>query len=165
MSDSNIAVVQRLFRTVDEADFPHYRDTLLATRETGVTDFAAVAESLGELGRAQIELIDPDVVIDFSNAPTPFIGGDTFHGWEGWLRFWREWVEPWEAYSVAGSEWTAVGDHVFCDADMHVRGRGADIPVDVGQFQVWTLRDGKVVRFALYPSREEALAAMKAATE
>ena len=160
--DENIEAVKRLFETLDRADFPTLRDALLASRETGETDFAAVAESLGKVGRTQLELIDPEIVIDFTHAPTPFIGGDTFTGWEGWLRFWREWVEPWEDYAVSGSDWTAVGDHVYCESDMRVRGRGADIPVDVGQFQVWTLRDGRVVRFALYPSREEALAAIGA---
>jgi hypothetical protein len=162
--DRNIEAVQRLFETLDRADFSTLRDVLLATRERGNADFAVVAQSMGKVGQAQVELIDPEIVIDFSSAPTPFIDGDTFTGWEGWLRFWREWVEPWESYRVSGSEWAAAGDHVYCESEMRVTRRGAEIPVDVGRHQVWTLRDGKVVRFALYPTREEAFAAMGAAS-
>jgi hypothetical protein len=47
-------------------------------------------------------------------------------------------------------------------AHVHQWGRGkvSDAAVEESHWQVWTVRDGKVVRVALHPDREKALQAV-----
>jgi ketosteroid isomerase-like protein len=103
------------------------------------------------------EHFDPDVVWDTSASELP--GASIYHGHEGVVRFFRDWLETWTDYEVAAREYIDAGDAVvivFCQSGT---GRGSGVRVERDFFGVCDLRDLKVVSFRLYESREEALEA------
>lgn len=106
------------------------------------------------------EWIDPEVEIEigaFEGASALAGGGG--RGPEAWLRFWQEWLEPWEdlVFEAVSYE-DAPGDHVLVDAIVTARGRLGGVPVELSVCQLWGVRDGRVVRYAVHPTRELALA-------
>ncbi len=59
-----------------------------------------VMAALGEFGEFQEQVIDPEIVIDFSSfesALTPD-APERFRGWDGWMEMWRLWLGAWEDY-------------------------------------------------------------------
>ena len=78
------------------------------------------------------------------------------HGIYGLALFWREWVELWESYVYEMREYRDLGDWVLTINDAKARGRGG-IPVETPVFQLWRVRDGKIVVVRLFGSETEAL--------
>lgn len=50
------------------------------------------------------------------------------------------------------------GDHVLVPVQSLVRGVGSGVEVEVSLVDVWTISDGLVARYAVFPDREQALA-------
>ena len=65
----------------------------------------------------------------------------------------------WDARGAELGETIVGGDSVVARVHQWGRGRGSGATVDQSHWQVWTFRDGKVVRWTLHGDREEALAA------
>jgi ketosteroid isomerase-like protein len=51
------------------------------------------------------------------------------------------------------------GDRVFLAARFHARGRASGVEVDTRLYEVYTLRDGKVLRIDEYEHRADAVEA------
>jgi ketosteroid isomerase-like protein len=100
--------------------------------------------------------LDPDVELrEWPTAP----GAAIYHGVEGVKRAVDEWFESWEWMEVRIADIFEAGDHVIVTLDQRAKGRGSAIEVEITSFNVYTFRDGKVVRIALFTEREPALAA------
>ena len=99
--------------------------------------------------------MDPDVEWDASALGVFGVG----HGLYGLALFWREWVELWESYVYEMREYRDPGDWVLTINDAKARGRGG-IPVETPVFQLWEVRDGKIVTVRLFGSEAEALKAV-----
>src|SRR6476619_2099124 len=102
------------------------------------------------------ELVDPDVVIDLSrNVFNP----DVYRGYDGIERLVAGVDEMWERFELDVEEVLDGGDTIFTAT--RISGRGRDgVEVDMPLFQIWTIRDGKVVRMTGgYREREDALEA------
>jgi ketosteroid isomerase-like protein len=78
------------------------------------------------------------------------------------LELWRRWIEEWDQYSWIVSNWAEVGDHVIFDTEIHATGRSSGAEVTWKHCQVWTFRDGKVIRWCLFQDRAAALDAIEA---
>jgi ketosteroid isomerase-like protein len=113
-----------------------------------------VANSLG----VALDIYDPDFEIDASRVDMPGFG--VFHGLEGMRELWRAWIEAWERYSWMQSNWSEVGDHVIADVRIRATGKSSGADVVWDHCQVWTFRDGTVVRWLLANDRAEALKAV-----
>jgi hypothetical protein len=88
-------VVEGITNGFETVDSNHVREAL----ETHDSP-ADVLAALGEFGEFQEQVIDPEIVIDFSafqSALTPD-APETFHGWDGWMEMWRLWLGAWEDY-------------------------------------------------------------------
>ena len=81
------------------------------------------------------------------------------HGFYGLAVFWREFVEVWESYVYEMREYRDLGDWVLTVHDARARGRGG-IPVEAPVFQLWKVRDGKIMVVRLFASEAEALEAV-----
>jgi ketosteroid isomerase-like protein len=103
------------------------------------------------------EHFDPNVVWDTSTSELP--GASIYHGHEGVVRFFRDWLETWTDYEVATREYIDAGDGVVIVFRQSGTGRGSGVRVERDFFGVCDMRESKVVRFRLYESREEALEA------
>jgi ketosteroid isomerase-like protein len=100
---------------------------------------------------------DPNVVWDTSASELP--GASIYHGHEGVVRFFRDWLETWTDYEVATREYIDAGNAVVIVFRQSGTGRGSGVRVERDFFGVCDMRESKVVRFRLYESREEALEA------
>jgi len=105
---------------------------------------------------------DPDVrplhpEIEWDASAFPFAG--VTHGFYGLAGFWREFVEVWESYVYEMREYRDLGDWVLTVNDAQARGRGG-ISVEMKVFQLWQVRDGKIVIVRLFLSEAEALKAV-----
>ena len=72
--------------------------------------------------------------------------------------WWREWVETWESYVYEMREYRDLGDWVLTANDARARGREG-IPVEAPVFQIWNVRDGKIVIVRLFATEAQALKA------
>ena len=132
MSQENVDLVRRVYDAVTRRD----AETVLA-------------------------LYDPDVEWDMSRHPYGGLSDrGVYRGHDGLRRFWREWLEAWENYEDTVHELIDAGALVIAIVTTRARGRASGVVLELtGYAGVWTIRNGKVVRVAWFPSREEAFEA------
>jgi ketosteroid isomerase-like protein len=118
----------------------------------------AIPPDVADSFAAALDIYDPDFEIDTSGVDMPGFG--VLHGLEGMRQLWLRWIEEWERYSWTNSNWTEVGDHVMADVRIRATGKTSGVDVVWDHCQVWTFREGKVVRWLLANDRKEALEAV-----
>jgi ketosteroid isomerase-like protein len=69
------------------------------------------------------------------------------------------WKAEWDDYRVMPEEFVDMGDRVVVTVRLRGRGRGSGVEVDALFYDVYTLRDGKIVRMDQFTERSEALSA------
>ena len=127
-------------------------------------DFEAVAERVGgEMGAAQLDLIHPEIECDYAALGTQTVdSGPIFRGHAGWIQMWRAWLEPWESYEFGRRDIERIDDErALIDTLQIYRGRTSGAEVEIKQTGIWTARDGQLIRFVAFDTREEALAALE----
>jgi uncharacterized protein len=108
---------------------------------------------------AVLAMLDPEVEVF---AAPEFPNSGTFHGHDGYLRWVGEWLEAWDRFVIEVLEIEPVGDdHVVSLVHQRGRGRGSGIEVTQDVAFMWEVRDGRAVRFHLYPDRDAALAGVR----
>ena len=70
------------------------------------------------------------------------------------------WEAEWDEYEVFHEEFVDAGDQVVVATLLRGRGRGSGIEVEAHFYDVYTVRDGKIVRMDEFTSRAEALEAV-----
>ncbi|HEX2233337.1 MAG TPA: nuclear transport factor 2 family protein [Thermoleophilaceae bacterium] len=107
--------------------------------------------------RAGVSLYDPDVVLVLR---PEFPEAGTYRGPEEIRRYMREdFLRDLDEASIAGNEFLDAGDCVVVHVTQRGTGPGSRLPVAMSYYQVWTLRDGLVVRIESIRTRREALEA------
>jgi ketosteroid isomerase-like protein len=84
----------------------------------------------------------------------------TFHGPEGVVSSLTEWIEPWEEHHIEAEEFSEVGDQVLAVIHLTARGLGSGMEIDQRFFQVYAVRNGKIVRMVEFVTRAQALEAV-----
>jgi ketosteroid isomerase-like protein len=69
------------------------------------------------------------------------------------------WKSEWDDYELIPEEFADMGDCVIATVRLRGRGRGSGIEIDARFSDVYTLRDGKIVRMDQFTERSEALEA------
>ncbi len=80
-------------------------------------------------------------------------------GPQGFAEGWRDWLEPWESYSIEIEEVIDAGDDVVSLVRVQARTARDAVPVEHRPAAVWSVRDSKIVRVRFYLERDEALEA------
>ena len=106
--------------------------------------------------RAGTELYAPETVLVL-RPPLPEAG--TYHGPEAIGGYMRSFLEPWDEAIIVGEDFAAAGDRVLVRVHQQATGTGSGAPVEMRYFQVWTFRDGSVIRIESIQDRSEALEA------
>jgi len=75
------------------------------------------------------------------------------------LANYERWDEAWEGAETSLEEVLGHGDRVFVAARFHARGRASGVEVETRLYEVYTVRDGKVLRIDEFATRDEALEA------
>jgi ketosteroid isomerase-like protein len=142
-----------------------------------------VTDTPGTMSRENVELVrqllpspDVDLAALFRNedaitgvidAATPFLDPDvevvlgTFgpytYGPSGLRGAWLDWLEPWATYRTEIDQVIDAGDRVVVLVHDFGR-REVDAPeVDLFGANIWTFRDGKIMRLEFFPDRTVAL--------
>ena len=69
------------------------------------------------------------------------------------------WKAEWHDYRVIPEEFVDRGDSVVVTVRLRGRGRGSGVEVDARFYDVYTLRDGKIVRMDQFTERSQAIQA------
>ena len=69
------------------------------------------------------------------------------------------WKAEWDDYEMLPEEFVDRGDRVVVTVRLGGRGRGSGVEIDARFYDVYTLRDGKIVRMDQYTERSQALEA------
>ena len=70
------------------------------------------------------------------------------------------WKGEWDDYQLMPEEFVDRGDRVVVTVCLRGRGRGSGVEVDARFYDIFTLRDGKIVRMDQFTERSEALEAV-----
>jgi ketosteroid isomerase-like protein len=70
------------------------------------------------------------------------------------------WKADWDDYRVIPEDFADMGDRVVVTVRLRGRGRGSGVEIDALFFDVYTLRDGRIVRMDQFSERVEALEAV-----
>jgi hypothetical protein len=85
-----------------------------------------------------------------------------YYGTDDVERWWRTVKEPFESWTIDIEEHAEVGGKLATRVRFNAVGRESGVTVDLPFGQVWEIEGGVLLRFAAYPSWEEALAAASA---
>jgi ketosteroid isomerase-like protein len=105
----------------------------------------------------------PDAVHDWSRSIGPYRG--VYEGFEALRTFWTEFRNAVEDVTFDVEETVEVGLNVIAMVRVRIRGRGSGAEAVGRGAHLWTVKDGKVVRFVLFQDKPEALEAVGLGTE
>ncbi len=103
---------------------------------------------------ALLSLLDPEIEWV---SPRDAIEPGPRHGHEGVRNAYAATAAAWERPTHTPEEFIDVGDKVLVPVTFRGRGRGSRMEAERREFHVWTVRQGRVVRFEWFYRREEAL--------
>lgn len=107
-----------------------------------------------------LALYDPAVVWDVSRLGGADFGAGVFHGHDGLRDWFREWYAAWEDIGNHLDGLMDAGESVVSVHTQRGRGRTSGVQVELEQYAVWTIRDGRIARVVWFPTRDEALKAV-----
>src|SRR5829696_2597034 len=134
MSQENVEVVRTLFDTFARRDHEAAFDYYASDIEWD----ASHAREVGDVDTAGI-----------------------YHGHDGVLAYRRRWLSAWEDVAATEVEFVDAGETVVALIhQQRLQGRRSGIEVDAPPYVLsFTFRDGKVVRWVIYPTQAETLEA------
>jgi ketosteroid isomerase-like protein len=104
-----------------------------------------------------VRFLDPDVVFD---ATRRLINPKTYTGMEGMRSMLADRDEVWEEFRTEPGEFADAGDRVVVVGRWVGKGKGSGLQVQQPIAHVFTLHDGRIIRWELgYADRGEALKA------
>src|SRR3954452_9572172 len=84
----------------------------------------------------------------------------TYRGLDGVRAFFRDWLGVLTSYRGEVDEWIDAGDQVIAVMHTWARGKMSGVNVERREAHLWTLRDGKLWRLRVFPTKDEALEAV-----
>jgi ketosteroid isomerase-like protein len=117
------------------------------------------AMNRGEFPDAMLDLLDPRIA--YVNPPDAVEPG-VRHGLPAFRRAVAKLFEGWESWRAQPEDLQADGDRVAVVVRYRAVGRGSGLEVDGRESALWTLRDGKVVRYEWFHGPDDALTALGA---
>jgi len=133
MSEENVEVVRRIVDAHQRGDFATVFDAY----------DPAIEWRTGDALHAQWSDFEP-----------------VYLGHEGVRMFWRTWFAAWETVDFEYEEFIDAGNQVLSILGQRMRGRTSGVELEWNSYaQLWTIRDGKVIRVQFFANRDEALEA------
>ena len=108
---------------------------------------------------AMSEINHPEVEWDTTNFEG-WMERKVYRGREEVMRFLEEWLASWDSYEAGVDKLVDAGEWVVVFWWQRMTGRGSGVPVALDSAQVWTVREGRVLRIDNYTDRGKALEAV-----
>jgi ketosteroid isomerase-like protein len=102
-----------------------------------------------------LELLDPEMEW---HEPQPSPDAGTHSGRDSFERFFRGWMDSFEDFRVEPERVVERGGKLIAVVRQSGRGRSSGVEVDARLAHVWTVEDGRAVRFEAVPDPDAALA-------
>jgi ketosteroid isomerase-like protein len=96
-----------------------------------------------------------DPAIEYVN-PAGAIEPGTRRGITEFTQAVHQTLEAWEYWRAEPEELREQGDQVVAVLRYRTRGRGSGVEIEGRESALWTLRDGKVIRYAWFHGAEDA---------
>ena len=109
---------------------------------------------IGGRWEEQMSFFGPDVVVDLSRSGIPDVG--IYHGREGLREGWTRWRGVWSDYEVELEDLIESGSRVLSLTRVRATSRGQGLEAHLTGADLFTVRDGQIVEFAIYLDREAA---------
>ena len=122
--------------------------------ETVKALFAAFADRDSD---AAAEILDPDVQIH-----PAIVGGPenvVYHGRDGMRQFWTDVDAAWAEFRIEPEEFRELDKGILVLGRAFARSQGSGIGLDQGAGWIARLREGRIVEFQSFSSKEDALEA------
>jgi ketosteroid isomerase-like protein len=103
------------------------------------------------------DLLDDE--IEYVNPPGAIEPG-TRHGIDAFARAVEKVFEGWEYWRMEPRRFESKGDQVAVEVSYRARGRGSGVEMEGVESALWTVRDGRVVRYAWFHEAHDAHAAL-----
>jgi ketosteroid isomerase-like protein len=84
---------------------------------------------------------------------------ETAYGREGVAATFRDWFEAFEDFQMEPEDFIVSGDRILVPMRQRARGEGSGLQIDERFYQLYTVRDGMIIRFDEYSDEEQALQA------
>jgi ketosteroid isomerase-like protein len=111
---------------------------------------------------AAVEMLDPEVEV---YSPPALANAGTYHGVEGYLEWTHGWFDAWQQFEIVPQAIEPVGEScVIAICRQRGIGKASGIAVEQTMTYMWEIRSGKVTRFHLYLSADEAREAARGAS-
>lgn len=102
-----------------------------------------------------LSILDAEILWIAREGPPDLQG--RFHGIDQAREYYARWASAWAEWDWKIEEVRARGELVVTRTWLTGRGRGSGLVLDMRIGQIWTFRDGKVVRYEGFPTWEHAL--------
>ena len=102
-----------------------------------------------------VDLLHPDLEWH-EPAESPAAG--THRGRDSFEDFFRGWIESFDEFRVEPEEIVQRGDKLIAVVRQRGRGRASGVEIEIRLAHVWTVADGRAVRWEAVPKPEDALA-------
>jgi hypothetical protein len=101
-----------------------------------------------------LELFDPDIE---GHEPGDSPDAGTYQGRDSFERFLRGWIDSFERFRVEPEQVVARDDKLIAIVHQSGRGRASGVRVEGRLAHVWTVKDGRAVRFESVSDPDAAL--------
>jgi ketosteroid isomerase-like protein len=141
VSEENVALVRRNYEVINSVD--RSGDDFVDPEEVAPDLWARLAPDFELHGRTDV----PDQGI--------------YRGREETKEFWRMLQEVFSELRWEPLEFTDLGDAVLVETRIVAVGRGSDLEIEADETDVFWFREGKLVKLQGFPTKEQALEAVR----
>ena len=128
---------------------------IIAAVATNVERVEEAFARFNETGEFDFAWTDPDIELhDRPDVPDSTV----WHGIEGARSFFAKTADAFDPIRWEPEELTATGRHVVVQTRIVATGRTSGMPIEVGEGQLWTFSDGRLVRLQGFPTVDDAYA-------
>jgi ketosteroid isomerase-like protein len=150
MSEENVEKVRRLY--------PGTFDLAIALADPRALD--AVRTLFEPLADPDFETVTVPGQVPLTGAGAEDPSQPIFHGLEGFVSAFREWLTAWESWVATATEIIDVDENrVLVLLDIKARSKTHQVEMPIEGANLWTLRDGRLARLELFFDQAEALEA------
>ena len=126
--------------------------------QMGEANVEALRRGYAALNRGDLsvvlDLLDPEIEW---HEPATSLEGGTHHGRDGFERFLRGWLESFDGFRVEPEQVVERGDELVVVVHQTGMGRSSGLPVETRLAHVWTVAEGKAIRWEAVQDHEAAV--------